>query len=90
MKELTINGCEIGSAEGLHRLLAQELDFPEYYGGNLSALYDCLTDIGEETWIELCLEKIQDEEFLQYLQQTSRVLEDAARENGYLHVKIKD
>lgn len=28
-----------------HDYLAEALDFPEYYGKNLDALYDCLTQI---------------------------------------------
>nr|WP_062338040.1 barstar family protein [Herbidospora sakaeratensis] len=30
----------------LHRDFAQALSFPDYYGGNLAALNDCLSDIG--------------------------------------------
>lgn len=33
----------------LHRLLAQSLNFPIWYGHNLDALYDCLTELEEET-----------------------------------------
>lgn len=36
-----------------HDYLKEELSFPDYYGKNLDALYDCLTDIGVETEIHL-------------------------------------
>ena len=39
--------------EKSHDYLKKVFDFPEYYGKNLDALYDCLTDIGVETQIEL-------------------------------------
>ena len=29
-----------------HEYLAEKLDFPDYYGNNLDALYDCLTEMG--------------------------------------------
>ena len=36
-----------------HRVLAQTLSFPDWYGHNLDALYDCLTDIDEPTHLIL-------------------------------------
>lgn len=37
----------------LHDALALALDFPTWYGRNLDALYDCLTQLREDTVIEL-------------------------------------
>lgn len=36
-----------------HDYLKKSLNFPDYYGKNLDALYDCLTDIGVDTVIVL-------------------------------------
>jgi ribonuclease inhibitor len=36
-----------------HDYLKDVLDFPDYYGKNLDALYDCLCEIGIETEIVL-------------------------------------
>ncbi len=36
-----------------HDYLKEALDFPDYYGKNLDALYDCLCEIGVETEIVL-------------------------------------
>ena len=36
-----------------HDYLKEALNFPEYYGKNLDALYDCLCEIGVETEIVL-------------------------------------
>ncbi len=36
-----------------HDYLKKALNFPNYYGKNLDALYDCLTDIGVDTEIVL-------------------------------------
>ena len=41
----------IKSREELHGALKQDLHFPDYYGNNLDALADCLTDIGIKTYI---------------------------------------
>ena len=42
---LDVSACE--TAEDLHRALAEGLHFPAWYGGNLDALHDCLTDLHE-------------------------------------------
>ncbi|MCR5155266.1 MAG: barstar family protein [Butyrivibrio sp.] len=38
---------DITNKSELHRLLARELPLPDYYGSNLDALYDVLTEEGE-------------------------------------------
>ena len=38
-----LDGMSIHNREELHELLAQALGFPAWYGGNMDALYDCLT-----------------------------------------------
>ncbi len=38
--EVDFSGCRyLGE---IHKVLKQQLDFPDYYGENLSALWDCL------------------------------------------------
>ena len=39
----------ITDREILHDILMEQFHFPEYYGRNLDALYDLLTDISEDT-----------------------------------------
>ena len=51
MNYIEIDGKLIKS-EG-HDYLKETLNFPDYYGKNLDALYDCLTEIGVETKIKL-------------------------------------
>ena len=35
----------ISSREEAHAYLKEALSFPDYYGGNLDALFDCLSDM---------------------------------------------
>ena len=53
MKNLIIDGQKTHDRAGLHQYIAKELDFPQWYGKNLDALFDCLTDLTEETHIEV-------------------------------------
>lgn len=43
--DITIDCSAIDSRESLHRVFAEALSFPEWYGKNLDALHDCLTEI---------------------------------------------
>ena len=45
MEERTIDCTQIRTKEDLHRIFRETLGFPEWYGNNLDALYDCLTEI---------------------------------------------
>lgn len=47
--EYHIDCAGVTSREALHRLLARILEFPDWYGCNLDALYDLLTDISKDT-----------------------------------------
>lgn len=42
---VTIDCSRIRSREDLHRIFAEELHFPAWYGNNLDALHDCLTSL---------------------------------------------
>ncbi len=47
MKYVFLDGAKIDSTADLHSIFAEALSFPEYYGKNLDALHDALTDIAE-------------------------------------------
>ena len=47
MKQITLDGNILADAAQVHDYLKEVLNFPEYYGKNLDALYDCLTDIND-------------------------------------------
>lgn len=43
----------MGEREALHSYLQKALSLPAYYGRNLDALYDCLTDLGRPVLLRL-------------------------------------
>ena len=49
MKKVILDCEKLLQRKQAHLYLAEVLDFPDYYGKNLDALYDCLTEIGECT-----------------------------------------
>ncbi len=62
--------------EEAHVYLKEKLHLPEYYGNNLDALHDCLTDLGET---EVVLEKSENGQG--YDERIRRVFAAAAHEN---------
>ena len=53
MEEKIIDCTKIKTREDLHRIFRETLSFPDWYGHNLDALYDCLTDIDAPTHLIL-------------------------------------
>ena len=82
---VTINGADIKSMKDFHDLIAQELRFPDWYGKNLDALYDCLTDISDDTTVTLAHAL----EWFQTLGKDAitavRVMQDASQLNPNFH-----
>ena len=60
----------------IHEYLAKQFNFPDYYGKNLDALFDCLTSITTPTAV-LAVINAQDE----YHKKIKNVLDDAQEEN---------
>ena len=53
MKEITLDCSRITDATQLHQALFSALALPDWYGHNLDALLDCLTELEEETHLIL-------------------------------------
>ncbi len=53
MERIIIDGDTITSEQKVHEFLKEALEFPDYYGNNLDALWDMLTDIVEPIEIHL-------------------------------------
>lgn len=99
MKTIALDFSSLKTREEVHGYLKKKFGFPDYYGCNLDALADCLSDAAEDVEIEFledeagtCCEAVEDagagqsEEILRYLKSVRRVIEDAAEENSRLHL----
>ena len=51
MIEITLDGTS--GMDAIHAQLAETFRFPDYYGRNLDALYDCLTEVREDARIHV-------------------------------------
>ena len=85
MKTITLDITNIETVRALHIYLQYMLDLPEYYGRNLDALYDCLTDVSEPTRIILHTKGVRGE-MTAYLPRFMQVLSDASEANPMIKV----
>lgn len=72
-----------------HSHLVERLDLPTYYGRNLDALYDVLTDISNETEIILNDPGAVVELMGKYGEALLSTMQEAAEENPKLIVTLK-
>ena len=72
-----------------HSHLAERLELPTYYGRNLDALYDVLTEIGEETEIVLTDPAAVVELMGKYGEALLATLQEAAEGNPRLIVTLQ-
>ena len=72
-----------------HSHLADRMELPTYYGRNLDALYDVLTEIGEETEIVLTDPAAVVEQMGKYGEALLATMQEAAEENPRLIVTLQ-
>ena len=72
-----------------HSHLAERLELPTWYGRNLDALYDVLTEIGEETEIILTEPAAVAEQMGKYGEALLVTMQEAAEENPRLIVTLQ-
>lgn len=75
--------------EKAHAHIARRLSFPDYYGKNLDALHDLLTERSEDTEIVIKGSEKLSEAMDGYGKKIIRVMQDAAEENPHLTVTLK-
>ncbi len=74
--------------DDIHEIIAEVLPLPEYYGGNLDALHDVLTDIFEETQISFINTYEAWVMMPRYMAGLKRLCLDVAKENPNLHIEF--
>ena len=88
MKKVILDCEKLLQRKQAHLYLAEMLDFPDYYGKNLDALYDCLMESGE------CIIVLKGEDILResegYGVKVLKVIKEAANANPGLQLEAQN
>lgn len=89
MKQYILDAAYMTDRKEAHSYIARELGFPAYYGHNLDALYDLLTQPGEPATIILKNSNLLSSQLGEtYGSLLLQVLKDSAKENDCLDFSI--
>jgi ribonuclease inhibitor len=88
MKKIVLDARKMNTREKAHEYLAKECEFPDYYGKNLDAAYDCLSTCGE-TIITVEHAGTLEKNLGDYGKAFLQVLKDAGENNSKLIIEIK-
>ena len=80
MKIILLDGAVINDFSDIHNKFKSQLNFPDYYGENLDALYDMLTDISEKIIIISVNSKLFEEKFAKKWSAFLRLMKDIEEE----------
>ena len=89
MKKIEVHVENFDTPEEVHEYLQDIFSFPTYYGANLDALYDCLTEIDEKTKIIISSAITEEENLGEYGDRLLEVFESAAQDNDNIRLEIK-
>lgn len=82
--KITLDARRMETREKAHVYLKEKLNFPEYYGGNLDALYDCLCELSD---VKLVI--MHGQEAKGYYFRVEKILKKASEENEDLRIRIE-
>lgn len=83
---ILLDAAQMTTRREAHEYLQQQLAFPDYYGKNLDALYDCLTEL-DDTQVQFVN---QEEAEGTYFDKVLRVFREAEEDSSRLQILDAD
>ena len=89
MREIVLDAERMLNKADLGEYMAEVFPFPEYFGKNLDALRDLLSEVNEDTDIILTREAVRQICASRYAYKALLVFSDAAEENSHLRILFR-
>ncbi len=89
MRKVLLDFKPAKTVEWIHEYLKFELEFNDYYGNNLDALYDGLTSITQDTCLGVFGPR-EEGRISDYMKKVRKVMKDAEEDNPHLCVIFGD
>lgn len=83
MKVFLLDGKDMTSLDAAYDVISRELSFPDYFGRNLDALYDCLTELSSEATVVFVNTAILEENLPEKADAVLDCFRDASMEVGF-------
>ena len=90
LKQVRLDPGKLCDKETMAAYMKQEMELPEWFGGNLDALADVLSEITQETVFEVEVSTMGDFTSGEYPGRVLKVISGAAKENPHLHLYLTD
>lgn len=87
-RRVTLSGNRMKTKASLHAYVARKLKFPDYYGKNLDALHDCLSERSTPLHITVTYAERLKENLGNYADAFLQVLTDTAKENQLISISV--
>ncbi len=88
-KHILLDLCNFKSIAEIHRFLSKELNFEDYYGYNLDALYDSLSTVFTNTNLEVVGFSKINGVFKKDVERMLNVFDDVAEESEYFNYTVE-
>ncbi len=90
LQQICLHPHKIKDKEAMAASMKEALDLPDYFGGNLDALADVLSEIARETVFEVEISDIDLFSREEYAKKVLKVISRACEENPHLHLYLTD
>lgn len=89
MREIVLDADRLLNKGDMGEYMSEVFPFPEYFGKNLDALHDLLSEVEEDTDIILTKDNVRQICASRYAYKVLRVMSDAAEENPHLRILFR-